>query len=182
MTLRWAAPMVQHFTGQTHSLGANARAMPLTICRSAPVRAAAILPPAPSRDEVGSVTIISRNHVFPLISDLRPVVGRLTMRCSVSQAWICDRSRQQLHQLVAAATISAAARPSLLAYSAAAASTARAWRVSRPPRQDQPLRGHRPTAAVLRLEHCPSGGGARTLSSSASPNSLAGRSRYLLDN
>lgn len=71
------------------------------------------------------------------------------MRCSVSQAWICDRVGSNYTSLVCGtAAISAAAAASLLAYSAAAASTALAVAcvraVNAPPRQDQPLRGHRP--------------------------------------
>lgn len=95
------------------------------------------------------------------------------MRCSVSQAWICDRVGGNYTSLVCGtAAISAAAAASLLAYSAAAASTALAVAcvravnaaTARPTAAWAP-----PTAAVVGWNGCPSGGGARTLSSVLRP-------------
>lgn len=83
------------------------------------------------------------------------------------------QGRQQLHQpRLRTAAISAAAAASLLAYSAAAASTALAVAcvravnaaTARPTAAWAP-----PTAAVVGWNGCPSGGGARTLSSVLRP-------------
>lgn len=107
------------------------------------------------------------------------------MRCSVSQAWICDRVGSNYTSLVCGtAAISAAAAASLLAYSAAAASTALAVAcvravnaaTARPTAAWAP-----PTAAVVGWNGCPQRRWCKDAEFSASPAPLAGRSRYLLD-
>lgn len=85
------------------------------------------------------------------------------MRCSVSQAWICDRVGSNYTSLVCGtAAISAAAAAStalavacVRAVNAATARPTAAWAP--------------PTAAVVGWNGCPSGGGARTLSSVLRP-------------
>lgn len=107
------------------------------------------------------------------------------MRCSVSQAWICDRVGSNYTSLVCGtAAISAAAAASLLAYS-------RRGRLDRTGRGVCPggKRRHGKTNRCVGTAHSRRGGLERLpqrrwckdAEFSASPAPLAGRSRYLLD-
>lgn len=82
------------------------------------------------------------------------------MRCSVSQAWICDRVGSNYTSLVCGTAAISAASTALAvacvrAVNAATARPTAAWAP--------------PTAAVVGWNGCPSGGGARTLSSVLRP-------------
>lgn len=106
------------------------------------------------------------------------------MRCSVSQAWICDRVGSNYTSLVCGtAAISAAAAASLLAYSAAAASTALAVACPGGKRRHGKTNRCVGTAHSRRggLERLPQRRWCKDAEFSASPAPLAGRSRYLLD-